>query len=379
MQEAIGITHTERITTTSRKECHTCILHDGIKSVEVGDDGTCNYCKDPALLPIHPIPEGDRQRYEADLEATLRAARGQGKRLGTVGEYDVAMGLSGGKDSTHLLHALTHKYGLKVLPVAVDMGFMTRVAKDNIAQACRVIGVECVWCDAVAPFFVELYKYLFAHRRDPVPNSNAASVMLTGRVCPTCSDLLEGFIIQEAAVRKIPLVLFGLSPDQNARFTYEIHPAVMEKSWQPDFVQDRPDAFSPEFRAAWWDPARHHVTPRVLLPYHAWKYNEAETIASVEKLGLIPAKKADPLVTNCDVLWAFSVYDARVYGCNVYIFPYARLVREGKADRARWKKVFEDLFPAIKDGVMRGPEVRKFYKLLGYSLKDIFAIADAER
>ncbi len=116
---------------------------------------------------------------------------------------------------------------------------------------------------------------------------------------------------------------------------------MMNRSWAPDFVQAHPEAFSPQFRAAWWDPIKFTVMPRVLLPYHAWQYNEAETIASVVKLGLIPPKKADPLVTNCDVLWALSVFDARVNGCNAYIFPFARLVREDKADRARWKKIFE--------------------------------------
>ncbi len=362
-----------------RKECRKCILHDGIKSVEVGADGTCNYCKDPALSPMRTIPGADRQRFEADLEGILMAAKGQGKRLGTEGGYDVAMGLSGGKDSTHLLYTLTRKYGLKVLPVAVDMGFMTKVAKDNIAQTCRVMGIECAWYDAVAPLFIELYRYIFAHRQDPPARPGTVYEMLTGRVCLTCSDLLEGFVVQEAARRKIPLVLFGLSPDQNARFTFEIPEGTMRKSWAPEYVQANPAAFSEKFRAAWWDPARYPVVPRVISPYHAWEYSEAETIASVEALGLIPPKKADPLVTNCDVLWAFSVYDTRVYGCNAYIFPFARLVREGKADRARWKKVFEDMRDTVAEGVMRGPEVRKFYKLLGYSLKDIFAIADAEK
>ncbi len=361
------------------KECRMCILHDGIKSVEVGADGICNYCQNPELSPMRTIPEGDRLKYERDLEVTLIAAKGQGKVLGTDGGYDVAMGLSGGKDSTHLLYTLIHKYDLKVLPVAIDMGFMTKVAKDNIAQTCQVLGVDCVWYDAVASHFVELYRWVFTHRRDPPEKKGVVYEMLTGRVCPPCSDLLEGFVIQEAAQRKIPLVLFGLSPDQNARFTYEIKREVMDKSWLPEFVLKDPGAFSKEFRIAWWDPERFSIIPRVLLPYHAWKYNETETISVVEKLGLIPPKKADPLVTNCDVLWAFSVYDARVFGCNGYIFPFAQLVREGKADRKRWKKVFEELLPTIKDGVMRGPAVRKFFKLLGYTLQDIFAFADSER
>jgi hypothetical protein len=328
---------------------------------------------------MRAIHEEDRQRYEVDLEATLIAARGQGQRLGTQGGYDVAMGLSGGKDSTHLLYTLIHKYHLKVLPVAVDMGFMTNVAKANISQTCQVLGIECVWFDAVAPHFVELFKWIFTHRHDPPSRPGIMYEMLTGRVCPPCSDLLEGFVIQEAAKRKIPLVLFGLSPDQNARFTYEIPRDALTGSWAPEFVQAHPSDFSAKFRAAWWDPSRFSVVPRVISPYHAWKYSEAETIASVEALGLIPPKKADPLVTNCDVLWAFSVYDARVYGCNGYIFPFARLVREGKADRARWKKVFDELLPTIRDGIMRGPAVRKFYKLLGWSLQDVFSMADSER
>ncbi len=326
------------------------------------------------------IQEADRLRFEPDLEATLQAARGQGKRFGTTGEYDAAMGLSGGKDSTHLLYTLQEKYGLRVLPVAVDMGFMTKVAKDNIAQTAAKLGVDVVWRDDVAPLFIELYKWLFAHRLDIPANPAPWNMMLTGRVCPACSDLLEGFVIQEATRRHIPLVLFGLSPDQNARFTYEITPAIMGRSWQPDFVQGHLEDFSPAFCAAWWDPAQFPGIrlPRVLLPYHAWPYNESAVIATVEKLGLIPPKKADPLLTNCDVVWAFSVYDARVYGANMYAFPIARLVREGQADREKWKKIIREMTLVCQDGTFRGPAVRKFYNLLGISLKQVIALTNTE-
>ena len=368
-----------RASAGSLKECQKCILHEGIQGVSVGEDGTCNHCKDPTLLPIHPIPEASRRVYEADLELALRNARGQGARVKTSGEYDVVIGLSGGKDSTFLLHALLHNYGLKVLPVAVNTGFLPKVALENIQQACQALGVECLQLDGVTPHFLELYRWLFAHRRDPYPQGSILDEMLTGRVCPLCSDLLEGFIIQEAAARRIPLVLFGLSPDQNRRFTYEIPGAVLARSWTPGFVQASPEAFSPEFRAAWWDPSRFSTTPRVLFPYHAWPYNESEVIATVAKLGLIPPGKADPLLTNCDVVWAFSVYDFRVYGCNAYAFPIARLVREGMAERSRFKKILADLKECITQGVFRGPEVRHFYRQLGYSLKEIFSIAEAEK
>lgn len=379
MQQPVYGISVERTNAAARKECSKCILHEGIKSVKVGVDGTCNYCKDPALLPIHQIPEVDRLRFEADLEATLRAAKGQGKRLGTDGEYDIVMGLSGGKDSTLLLYTLTHKYGLKVLPVAVDMGFLPKVAKDNISQTCKVMGITFVLFDGVARHFMELYRWIFAHRKDPVTNPNMYNLMLTGQVCGTCSDLLEGFVIKEAAKRRIPLVLFGLSPDQNRRFTYEIPRTRMEETWVPDFALTHTKDFTPEFLAAWWNPAKFSVIPRVISPNHAWKYSEAETIVAVEKLGLIPPKKADPLVTNCDVLWALSVYDARVYGCNVYIFPFANLVREGKADRSKWKKIFDDMKDTVAQGIFRGPEIRKFYRLLGFSLKEVLALADAEK
>ncbi len=229
--------------------------------------------------------------------------------------------------------------------------------------------------------FLELYKWLFAHRLDVPANTAVWNRMLTGRVCPACSDLLEGFVIQEATRRRIPLVLFGLSPDQNARFTYEIPRATLGRSWQPGFVREHPEAFSEGSRAAWWDPAQFPgaPVPRVLLPYHAWPYNESAVIATVEKLGLIPPKKADPVLTNCDVVWALSLYDARVYGANMYAFPIARLVREGQGDRAKYKKIVQEMTLLCQDGTFRGPAVRKFYHLLGLSLPQVMTLADTER
>ena len=92
--------------------------------------GVCNYC-----LNWRPNAE---PRGEDQLRALVDRLRSRG------GKYDCAVALSGGRDSTFVLHYAVRRLGLKVLAFTVDNGYMPNETVQNIRAAVDILGVHHV-------------------------------------------------------------------------------------------------------------------------------------------------------------------------------------------------------------------------------------------
>ncbi len=102
----------------------------------VFDAEGCNYCSG-MIARSHEVLFGsaaEREARLAELVAEVKKA-GQGKR------YDCIVGLSGGLDSTWVLHK-TVELGLRPLAVHMDNGWNSELAQHNIEQLVRQLGVD---------------------------------------------------------------------------------------------------------------------------------------------------------------------------------------------------------------------------------------------
>ncbi|OYY22123.1 MAG: hypothetical protein B7Y69_07575 [Sphingobacteriia bacterium 35-40-8] len=66
------------------------------------------------------------------------------KRKGKNSKYDCVIGLSGGLDSSYLLHVAVKKYGLRPLVFHVDGGWNTEAAVKNIHSLVEGLGLELI-------------------------------------------------------------------------------------------------------------------------------------------------------------------------------------------------------------------------------------------
>ncbi len=99
-------------------------------------DGVCNHYPDfhQTVKPHWQTgPEGQRQ-----LEATVAAM----KQAGEGRDFDCIMGLSGGADSSYMLHRMVTEFGLRPLVFHVDGGWNTESAVDNINGLIDKLGLD---------------------------------------------------------------------------------------------------------------------------------------------------------------------------------------------------------------------------------------------
>ena len=102
-------------------ECKRCICDSEFPGIVFDDSGICNYC--------HKHDELDRKYPIDDVEVDRIAERI--KKSGAGKPFDAIVGVSGGKDSSYLLH-LANELGIRVLAVHYDNGWDTAIAKKNI-------------------------------------------------------------------------------------------------------------------------------------------------------------------------------------------------------------------------------------------------------
>ena len=119
---------------TCSRTCARCVMDTSAQNIVFDADGVCNFCRDfEAKLPELRRLQGDPLALRHLVDA-MRAV-GKGK------PYDCVVGLSGGVDSSYVLH-LVKEQGLRPLAVHLDNGWNSELAVANIHALVDKLGVD---------------------------------------------------------------------------------------------------------------------------------------------------------------------------------------------------------------------------------------------
>lgn len=116
--------------------CSRCVLDSTTPGIAFSSCGVCNYCDQfDRLCQDNPTGEAGRQRLEAIVV--------QQKKAGAGRKYDVLIGMSGGTDSTYLLHTAV-LFGLRPLCVHLSNGWDTAISNENMARILKRHPVDMI-------------------------------------------------------------------------------------------------------------------------------------------------------------------------------------------------------------------------------------------
>jgi N-acetyl sugar amidotransferase len=114
--------------------CAKGVWDETIPGIAFDENGVSNFCRlQEKLMADHP--RGDKGQADWDKLVDLMKAAGKGKR------YDCLVGVSGGVDSSYLLH-MASQYGLRPLAVNLDNGFNSEIAVQNIFKVTSKLGID---------------------------------------------------------------------------------------------------------------------------------------------------------------------------------------------------------------------------------------------
>lgn len=339
--------------------CTNCLLPSEVPNSNIDASGVCCDCRVYSIEQFDS-EESARKSRIADLEAALEDCRGKA-------EYDCILNLSGGKDSCYLLYKLKREYNLNVLAYTTNMN-IPPVAWKNIHRTIEELDVDHVVYTPPKEFYRKLFRFL-------LQNQESRGAVRT--VCYVCAPLFEGYSLKLAMEKQIPLVLAGYSPGQPEpeRMLYEFSRKLLcEFDWTPPEVRES-GLFSEGDLRRFWNPLAYPAGtkfPRYLAPFHAWEYSQEEAMRKVVELGLISSRRnASPVHSNCPVNWLLMYSDLKNLGYNPYAPEFAKLIREGKANRLYWKFMLPIVNGMIRTQTFLGRNVKTSMEWLGLTAADL--------
>tara|TARA_Y100000385_G_scaffold77414_1_gene78545 strand:- start:8268 stop:9407 length:1140 start_codon:yes stop_codon:yes gene_type:complete len=106
--------------------CSSCVMDTTDSKIEFDDKGVCDHCN-TYYEDIKPNWHTD-ERGMAQMKSTVDSIKAAGKGK----DFDCILGMSGGVDSSYLLHLAVKELGLRPLVFHVDAGWNSQQAVNNI-------------------------------------------------------------------------------------------------------------------------------------------------------------------------------------------------------------------------------------------------------
>lgn len=121
---------------TSYQICKCCVMDTTDADITFDSNGVCMRCNEykERIEPEWNHGKGHEKELQ-DLIASIKKS-GEGK------EYDCILGLSGGLDSSYMLHLAVTEWGLRPFVFHIDAGWNLPVAEENLKRITDKLGVE---------------------------------------------------------------------------------------------------------------------------------------------------------------------------------------------------------------------------------------------
>jgi N-acetyl sugar amidotransferase len=141
--------------------CTRCVMDTRDTQIVFDEHGVCDHCRgfDADVKPNwHPDDRG-----KAEVARTIAAI----KKSGEGKQFDSILGLSGGLDSSYMLHLVVKEFGLRPLVFHVDGGWNSDIAVSNIQSLVQGLGLdlytEVINWEEMRDFQLAFFKSGVAH------------------------------------------------------------------------------------------------------------------------------------------------------------------------------------------------------------------------
>jgi N-acetyl sugar amidotransferase len=124
------------MTKRADQTCTNCVMDTSDAAISFDGNGVCDHCTGfkQHVLPNWHTDERGRQQLARIVEDIKTSGKGK--------DFDCILGLSGGLDSSYMLHLIVTEFGLRPLVFHVDGGWNTDIAVNNIQMLVEKLGLD---------------------------------------------------------------------------------------------------------------------------------------------------------------------------------------------------------------------------------------------
>ncbi|MCS6933632.1 MAG: N-acetyl sugar amidotransferase [Chitinophagales bacterium] len=299
------------------RRCVRCISDTTCPGITFDNNGVCNFCHlHDKWCRMYPNDERGQQIWNNTLKKIKRDGRGK--------KYDCIVGISGGRDSSYVLHLAVTKYQLRPLAVHFNDGFDNPVAGENMVNITRKLGVDL---RTITSDWREAKDLKISFLKASVPDLNQGTDVGIAAACygVACKEGLKHIIYGQSfrteGIKPISwayMVGDYLNDVQNKFGTVKLRP------WKPE---------DPNYHFGWKQLFYYSFIKgiRAYSPLYYEKYirREAEEILKREYNWVYPGAHYYD-----DLYWSLITYVHRVkFNIDFRLNAYSALIRDGQMDR----------------------------------------------
>lgn len=116
--------------------CTHCVMDTSDKTITFDEKGVCPRCNEYENRIVKWWNHGYGHEKELNKMISDIKESGKGKK------YDCILGLSGGLDSSYMLHMAVKEWGLRPFVLHIDCGWNLPVAEKNVKRLCNKLGIK---------------------------------------------------------------------------------------------------------------------------------------------------------------------------------------------------------------------------------------------
>lgn len=310
--------------------CSKCILPESFPGIRYNEEGICQYC-------LSSKPPGEmndlKGKYRKKFCKLLDEYKSQAP-------YDIVMAYSGGKDSSYTLKILKDDFGLRVLAITFDNGFVSDQALKNIKTVTGSQNIDHLMISPGFSLLSNVFNQSITKKLYPLKALERAS-----SICNTCMNLVKSYVMKTAIENGISFIAYGWSPGQapiqssvmalNLSMIQQMQKMVintlkdiMGDDLSPFILSDRHYALIEMKLADSVKGLFYNIHPLAFL-----EYDEAHIIETIKRIGWEEPKDTDANSTNCLLNSFANIVHQEEYGFHPYAFEISGLVRNGHMSR----------------------------------------------
>lgn len=321
----------ERNLSPDYKICTKCIYDNSVPAIHFDKDGVCSYCKmTDDLISEYGTGNIKGEKALADIIVEI-------KSIGRNYKYDCVIGVSGGTDSSFMLHWAIEN-GLRPLAVHYDNTYNTAIATQNITNIVTKLNID-LYTHVVDNVEVDdiFRSFFFAS----VPELDASTDIALAETLYRAADkygvkyVFEGHSFREEGITPLGKNYF------DGRYIYSIH-----KQFGKIKMKTFPNM--PFLAFMKWIAVKRI---KKIRPFWYMNYNKEEAkILLKEKYNW--QDYGGHHLENRITAFYHSVYNPLKFDTDLRNNTLSAKVRNGKMDRNAAIREYYDTPPFIEDGLI---------------------------
>ena len=315
------------------KRCVRCVLPETFPGLKFNSEGVCSICtafdKQKKLVPSI---DNLKIKFTKIIEESKKISK----------QYDALVAYSGGKDSTYLIYILKKEFGLRLLAVTLDNGFLTQYTFENMRKIVEGLEVDHIIFKPEFDIAKRIYSTSANEKVYPI-----SLLKFGSSVCISCIRMVTNISLKFAIEKKIPMIMLGNNPGQLLQSENEImyQDNRIPYELKGNLFKSLADRIGEEIYYYLTLNREDYNTkpfPYTISPFPIIGYDEKVIYKTIEKLGWVRPKDVDSCSTNCQLNSYGIVKHVDRMNFHPYDYEMSMLTRLGTISRDEALKRIEE-------------------------------------